>query len=288
MEPELLADYACETGENPLWHPTEARVYWLDIPRGRMFSLDWATGEHRQVLEEDLAIGGAVLHEGGGLLLFMEHGRVVRWQGGEIVDLTPRIEEIGDTRFNDAVADPSGRVFSGTMPNGESLLFRFDLDGSHQVVQRGLKLSNGMDFSPDRKILYHTDSEDHTIWAYDYDEETGALSGRREFARVNEGEDVVPDGLTVDAEGYVWSARWNGSALVRHRPDGSEDMWVPFPTKKVSSVIFGGRDLDELYVTTAGGDDKEENGEHAGALFRVRPKVRGLAPFVARVTVSER
>ena len=95
----------------------------------------------------------------------------------------------------------------------------------------------------------------------------------------------VPDGLTVDAEGYVWSARWDGGVLVRYTPAGEVDLTIPFPARKVSSVTFGGLHYDEIYVTTAGGDNKAREGAGAGALYRLRLGIRGKAEFVSRIQV---
>jgi len=96
----------------------------------------------------------------------------------------------------------------------------------------------------------------------------------------NEG---VPDGMTVDAEGYVWSARWDGGCLVRYAPDGTEERRIHFPAKKVSSVIFGGEDYTDMYVTTAGGNNKAEEGEGAGALFRINLGIKGVPEFASRI-----
>jgi len=116
--------------------------------------------------------------------------------------------------------------------------------------------------------------------------ETGAITNRRPFVRTpNDPGEGAPDGMTVDAAGNVWSTRWGGSCLVCYAPDGTEKRRVAFPVKKVSSVTFAAPgDEGTMYVTTAGGQQKESDGEHAGALFRLRvPGVRGVPEFVSRV-----
>ena len=120
------------------------------------------------------------------------------------------------------------------------------------------------------------------IYLFDYDRDTGDISNPRAFVQVPEGEGV-PDGMTVDAEGYVWSARWGSGCLVRYAPDGTEVLRINFPAKKVSSVTFGGEDYTDIYVTTAGGNDKEREGPGAGALFRLNLGIRGLPEFPSRV-----
>jgi D-xylonolactonase len=283
MEPELLADYRCHTGEGPLWHPDERRVYWVDIPAGRLYRYDPATGHHEQVYEGE-PIGGFTIQADGALLLFQSRGAVRRWQHGEVTTILDGIPGEEDSRFNDVIADPAGRVFCGTMatPTHAAKLYRLDTDGTIAPVVDGVAISNGLGFTPDRQRVYYTDSTPRTISLFDYDEATGALGNRRLFVRTPEGEGI-PDGLTVDAEGYVWSARWDGGCLVRYAPDGAEERRYTFPAAKVSCATFGGDDYRDIYVTTAGGYDKEANGPGAGALFRVDLGVRGVPEFFSRV-----
>ena len=290
MEPEMIADYACEVGEGPLWHPVEKRLYWADIPGGRLFRYDPSTGEHEQFYDGGV-VGGFTFQEDGALLLFMERGAVAVLRDGDlrcIIDGLPGEEE---NRFNDVFADAGGRVFCGTMPNdpergAERLgsLYRLDTDGSITKVLTDVGISNGMGHTPDRKGLYFTDTANMTIDLFDYDVDTGEISNRRVFADTAD-EEGMPDGMTVDADGYVWSARWDGSALIRYSPTGEEDRRIRFPVKKVSSAIFGGEGYSDIYVTTAGGNDRAAEGERAGALFRVAPGVSGLPEFLSRVGI---
>jgi sugar lactone lactonase YvrE len=283
MQLEMIADYDCVTGEGPLWHAGEKRLYWVDIPKGRLFCYDPACGAHEQLLEGE-AIGGFTIQADGALLLFMAHGAVRIWRGGALETV---IEEIADeraSRFNDVIADTEGRVYCGTMATPDRLgrLYRLNRDGSLVKLLDGIGCSNGMGFTPDRKGLYYTDSPARRIYLFDYDAASGDLSNQRVFVETPEGEGV-PDGMTVDAEGYVWSAKWDGGCLVRYAPDGTEDCRIEFPARKVSCATFGGEDYSDLYVTTAGGGKKETEGAGAGALFRLRPGVRGVPEFCSRV-----
>jgi D-xylono/L-arabinono-1,4-lactonase len=284
-EPELVADTRCHTGEGPLWHPDERAVYWVDIPAGRLLRYDPASGEHEAVYEHlDGAIGGATLQADGSLLLFLIHGAIGTWTNGRLTQLREEIPEERDGRFNDVIADPEGRVFCGTMPIGDrpGRLYRLDPDLRLHLVLEDAGVSNGMGFTPDLSAMYHTDTAKGLITRFDYDRATGALTNRRVFLEAPAG-DGLPDGLTVDANGDVWSARWDGSALVKHSPAGQDLLRIPFPAKKVSSIAFGGPDYDEAYVTTAGGRDRRREGPGAGALFRVRPGVRGVPEFRSRI-----
>lgn len=283
MEFQLVADYRCHTGEGCLWHPQERRLYWTDIPRGRMYRYDPATGHHEEFYRGP-QVGGFTFQADGSLLLFMERGAIATWRDGRLTYIIREIPEERDTRFNDVIADPEGRVFCGTMPTPDrpGHLYRLDTDGSLTVVEEGLGISNGMGFTPDLRHMYHTDSTVRRIYIYDYDRATGALSNRRLFVETPPG-DGIPDGMTVDAEGYVWSARWDNASLYRYAPDGRAVGRVVFPARKVSCVAFGGDDYADMYVTTAGGHLRPADGSLSGALFRLRPGVRGRPEFFSRV-----
>jgi D-xylono/L-arabinono-1,4-lactonase len=285
MEPEIVVDLPCKTGENPLWHPDEGRVYWTDIPAGRLYRWDPHTGRHEQIYEGE-QVGGFTIQADGSLLLFMARGAVKIWCDGELRTVLEEIPEERDTRFNDVIADPAGRVFCGTMPGKDhpARLYRLDPDVKLTRVLDDIGLSNGMGFTPDRTVMYYTDTKAGTIYEFDYCQESGQLVNQRVFVKVPEGEGG-PDGLTVDAEGHIWSARWGASCLVRYAPDGTEEERVRFPAKQVSSAVFGGDHYDDLYVTTAGGDNRSENGPAAGALFRYRPGVNGLPEFRSHVGI---
>jgi D-xylonolactonase len=282
----LVADYQCVTGEGPLWHPDEQRLYWADIPRGRLFRYHPATGRHEQCYEGE-PVGGFTIQADGALLLFLTQGAIRTWRDDQMESIIDEIPEERGSRFNDVIADPAGRVFCGTMPTPDRLarLYRLDTDGSIHIVLEGIGLSNGMGFTPDRKLMYFTDTRKHKIYLFDYEVETGALTNRRVFAHVADGEGH-PDGMTVDAEGYVWSARWDGWCLVRYAPDGTEDRRIRFPARKISSVTFGGPAYDDVYVTTAGGQNRDENGPGAGALYRIRLGISGRPEFRSRVGLA--
>jgi D-xylonolactonase len=285
VQPKLIADYACECGEGPLWHPFEKRVYWVDIPAGRLFRYDPGTGGHEQCHQaEDL--GGFTIQSDGSLLLFLAKGAIKVWREGR---LTPVIESIPDevtTRFNDVIADPEGRVFCGTMPTAErpGRLYRLDPDGTLTKLLEGIGCSNGLGFTLDHKQMYFTDSAKGEIYVFDYDSATGDITRQRLFLRIPH-EQGCPDGMTVDAEGYVWSAIWDGGCLRRFAPDGTEDRRIAFPAKKVSSVTFGGEDYTDIYVTTAGGKHKETEGPGAGGLFYLNLGIQGVPEFLSRVLV---
>jgi D-xylonolactonase len=284
MEPELIADYACITGEGPLWHPQEQKVYWVDIPQGRLFRYDPASGKHEEVFSGGGVIGGFTFQADGAILLFMDRGAVKLLRDGKLETIVEDIPDERETRFNDVFADPEGRVYCGTMPTKDRLgrLYRLDPDRKLTLLLENIGCSNGMGLTLDRKQLYYTDSTAKHIYIFDYDQATGTITNQRMFVDSSD-QEGLPDGMTVDAEGNVWSARWDGYRLTQYAPDGSEIRRVQFPAKKVSSVIFGGADYKDMYVTTAGGNDKVENGATAGAPYRLRLGIQGLPEFPSRI-----
>ncbi len=286
--PEPIVDEPCETGEGPLWNEDERALYWVDIPTGRLFRYLPATGTNELAYQHDSMIGGYTFQADGAILLFGMRGQILRWNAGSIETIVSDIAGERDGRFNDVIADPEGRVFCGTMPTDAHLarLYRLDLDGTLTTVFDDIGLSNGLGFSPDNHIMYHTDSNNRRISRFDYDAASGELTNRTTLIETPD-DGSVPDGMAVDSEGTIWSARWDGHALYRYGADGGLLGKVPFPVRKVSSVTFGGDDYATAYVTTAGGGERGEvEGATAGSLYRVNLDVRGRPPFRSRIGLA--
>lgn len=286
MKPVVVADYKNIVGEGPLWHPKKNILFWIDIMAGRIFTLDPSTGDH-SLFHQGGILGGFTFQADDSLLLFMEKNSVAILKDGEteyLIDKDETLDE--DARFNDVISDPKGRVFCGTMPtdNKSATLYRMDLDGSIKTILTDVGLSNGLGFTPDGSKLYYTDSYARKIYIFDYDIETGDIENQRTFVETPEG-DGIPDGMTVDVDGNVWSARANGSALYRYTPEGVQNLKIDFPAKMVSSAIFGGKNLSDLYVTTIGGNDRENQGSGAGALFKLETQTSGMHEFFSRVCI---
>jgi len=284
--PERVVDTRCKLGEGPLWHPMEDVLYWVDIERGTLLRYDPATGAYEACLERDEPIGGFTVQADGELLLFMARGAIGLWRQGSLSLLIDELPAERGSRFNDVIADPVGRVFCGTMPTDErpGRLYRLDRDGTLAVVLEDAGLSNGMGFTPDRRHFYHTNTTRRTITRFRYDRVSGNLSEPHVVVRVPQGEGF-PDGMTVDGNGDILSARWEGGCVMRHKPDGTAAERIDLPARRVTSVTFAGPDYDVAYVTTAGGDDRSAYGTGAGAVFRIRPRVGGLPEFLSRVEV---
>lgn len=281
--PEPLVNYHCTTGENPLWDDRRQVVYWTDIPTGRLFRYDVRTGQHQQIYSGE-QVGGFTLQRDGSLLLFQVNRVSIMQADGSTREIIADIDE-DMIRFNDVIADPRGRVYAGTIgkDNERGGVYRVDTDGTVTNLFKGTGCSNGMGFSPDRKHFYWTCTTTRRIFQFDYHPDTGDLTNRKELVRIGENEGF-PDGLTVDATGAIWSARWDGFAIWRYTPSGRPIDTIRFPVAKVSSMIFGGTALDELYVTTAGGSADTESPD--GTLYRVKVNARGLPEFRSDVRPS--
>jgi len=280
--PEMVVNFACHTGEGPMWHPDERCVYWVDIPNARLFRYDPASGKTEQY-ETGTPVGGFTVHEDGRLLLFMADGAVKLWDHGRTETMIEELPDERGNRFNDVIADPEGRVFCGVMstPGRAGRLYRLDPGGTVSVMLEGTGTANGMGFTPDLTRMYFCDSRKCEICVFDYERGTGNLGNRRIIAKPPPDEGK-PDGMTVDAEGFIWSARWDGARVVKMTPDGDTVEHIDFPVKKVSCVTFGGEDMTDMYLTTAGGNNTSENGELAGALFRLNLGIRGREEFRSR------
>ncbi|HEX6316290.1 MAG TPA: SMP-30/gluconolactonase/LRE family protein [Gemmatimonadaceae bacterium] len=273
--PELVADVPCRTGEGPLWHPEEECLYWMDIPDGHLFRYEARGGFLR--VHEGPVLGAVTLQREGSLALLGIHGGVWLWRG-ELREVISSLPAVRGTRFNDALADPTGRILAGTMPtaSAKSLLLAIEPNGRCRTVLSDLGQSNGMALSQDHRTLYHVDTRAGVLQVFRYDVETGTPESPRVIAEFPESEGV-PDGMALDEEGCLWVAMWGGGCLRRLNAKGERIEELRVPTSLVSSVAFGGADLSDLYITTAGGDDRARHGALAGSLFVARPGVRGVA-----------
>ena len=281
--PTTLINLHCELAENPLWNPDDGCLYWEDIPAGKIHRLHLATNRHAQLYSGE-KVGGFTFQANGDLLLFRVNDIASLKPDGHVEVLRKFFDE-GVERFNDVVADPAGRVFAGTIGKTPESggLFRVDLDGTISLLFRGTGCSNGMGFSPDLKTFYWTCSTRRRIYSFAYDRATGNLSGEKVIyeASADEG---IPDGMTVDCDGHLWSARWDGFAVVHHAPDGKFLERFSFPVAKVSSLCFGGPNLDQFFLTTAGGVPGSDTAD--GTIYQWAAGVKGPPEFKSRIAIK--
>ncbi len=251
--PPVGAEVA-ELGESPRWDGNRGELLTVDIVVGHVLRWAW-TGTHLELIRR-YEIGpsvGAVARWGAGYLLAAGNGfRTLDVDGGGR-DLAWDAASPG-TRMNDGACDPRGRFWAGTMPwdttrTGAGTLYRLDLDGSVQAVRPGVTVSNGLAWNSDGTRMYYADSADSTVWLFDFDLDSGAISRRRAFATFADG---VPDGLCRDDEDHVWVAVHGAGEVRRYAPDGSIVATVGTPgARQVTSCALGGADGQTLFVTTA-------------------------------------
>jgi sugar lactone lactonase YvrE len=241
-------------GEGPLWHPDQGCLYWVDIEAGDLYQSDPALSAFTRT-HFDTTLGAFCFTKTGGFVLATGEG-FLAWSPGQAAPncmWNPLPGRAGG-RLNDGKVDPSGRFWAGSIEpdQAQAELFRLDPDGGRLTLLHGLGIANGLDWSPDRQTMYFTDSYQYTIFAFDYDQETGAIRNQRQFVQLPKTQaEIVPDGLCVDAEGCLWSAQWNGWGVVRYDPQGNPLLKVEVPAQRVTSCCFGGLHGDLLFITTA-------------------------------------
>ena len=251
---EPLTEAQNDLGEGPLWDP-QGRLFWTDINARRLYLWDPATGE--ETAKFSVKVGCIGLRESGGLVLATDGGFALLpaqegLGGAGLESGETGLEFLGDpeadlpqTRFNDGAVDPGGRFWAGSYGGESNSLYRLDVDGSVHKIDTGFGIPNGTDWSLDGKTMYFTDSTAKTIYAYDFDVQTGAVENRRPFIVTEE--DGVPDGLTVDAEGFLWSARWGGWRVERYDPEGRLERTLTLPVSQPTSCAFGGDGLGRTF-----------------------------------------
>ena len=282
-------------GECPLWDSETRSLWWTDCVGLQFRRLDWSTRQYHTV-RRGIEIYGFRRNRCGGFVVTNTAG-VWTWDGcGELV---PVAQEAAGARLqlNDCTADSSGRLITASFfydpanPYPSGRLLRIETDGSVAVLDEGFHLSNGLGLSPDERTLYFADSATRQIWAYDYDVRDGSATHRRLFVQVP-ATAGIPDGLTVDADGFVWSAEWYGGRVVRYDPEGREECRLTLPAKQTSSVTFGGPDLTDLFITSAAKSEAmplmpprydPNSGFFGGPLYCVATDVRGQEPRMAHI-----
>jgi len=281
---ERVLTVANQLGEGPIWHPDEGAMYWIDIDERKIFRF-YPSTEKLESFDVETRVTALAMRASGGFVTATDKG-LAYWdtQTQQLSFIADPEADNPSARFNDGAVDRQGRFWAGSMnevdfvtPDGS--LYRLDPDGSIHTMEVEIPLSNGIGWSPDDKTMYFTDSTRQVIWAYDYDPATGTISNRRPFVQVSR-EGVLPDGLTVDSEGYVWSAQWGAGNVTRYDPTGNVDRVIRLPAQQITCPAFGGENLDELYITSAWtGLSQGERVKQplAGALFRIKVGVKGLA-----------
>lgn len=289
-----LVDSRDSLGEGCLWDVAAQCLWWLDIARpSRLHRFEPATGAYR-MWYSTVMLTAMARRAQGGLLLVGEDGLYTFDEASGAISPYAFPEETAalGNRFNDGACDPQGRLWAGTMmqnigPAGENLeitadtgrLYRVGLRGKSALMEQSIGITNGPCWSPDGTIFYLSDSRNHVTFAYDFHAAEGSISNRRVL--LDTADYGHPDGATVDADGCIWSARWDASCILRIDPRGRIDRIVPMPATRPTCVCFGGPKLDVLYVTSSRAH------QDAGTLQR-HPQQGGIFCFAPGVTGTEK
>ena len=285
---ELILDARAVHGEGPAWDATSGRLLWVDMMGERLHLT--TPGSHDEVVAYRQPVCVAVPRAAGGLALALGDGFWLQDRDGTLRQVSAIAQPdppAGALRMNDGKCDPAGRFWAGSMAYdarpGAGSLYRLDPDGQAHEVLRDVTISNGLAWRPDGSTMLFIDTPTQRVDAFDMDPTTGAISNRRPVVEIPAAAGM-PDGMTIDDEGCLWVALWEGGAVHRYSSDGRLDSVVELPCTNVTSCCFGGPDLDELYITTSslGLSDRQRASQPlAGGLFRFRPGVTGPAavPF---------
>jgi sugar lactone lactonase YvrE len=283
---ELILDAKATLGEGAIWHAQAQRLYWVDIEPGRLHVFDPASGSDR-AFDVGQMIGTVVPRARGGMMLALGHGfAAFDPRTGTVSPWSDPEAHLPQNRFNDGKCDPAGRFWAGTISlqrePGAANLYCLEPNGEVRVMLRGLTNSNGIAWSLDHSEMYHIDTPTRRVTAFNYDLASGQIENPRTVITVPP-DFGKPDGMTIDAEGMLWIALWDGGCVRRWDPRSGKLLdTVAVPVRRVTSCAFGGPGLRDLYITTARTGLTESDlacEPHAGGLFRARPGVAGVAAF---------
>jgi sugar lactone lactonase YvrE len=286
-EPVCVAPTGDVCGEGVVWHSVQHAVYWTDINRFLIHRFTPADQNVRSWFFEE-PVTAITLTDRPETLAVILGSSVILWEPA--TDARPKpvfcLEGWPKVRLNDARVDPRGSLWIGSMRNNvntdgsggqaggkDGALFRVDPDTGAKEWRRDIGIANTLAWSPDRKRFYFGDTLANTIWQYDYDAISGAITNERPFFRGFER--GLPDGSTVDSDGYLWNCRFFGGCIVRVAPDGTIDRVVEMPVQNITTCTFGGPELKTLYVTTAK-IESPAGDRLAGGLFALETEVAGL------------
>jgi sugar lactone lactonase YvrE len=284
IEATCVVDARSATGESPVWSATEQALYWVDIPAGTIFRWKPDSGEQRS-WQLPAAVGSLGLRERGGLVLAMRTGfHLFDLLTEQLIFLCHPEPELAMNRLNDGKVSPEGRFWAGSMderperqPTGS--LYRLDADHRCTRMLDGIRVSNGLAWSPDGRTMYHSDSRGGAIFRHAYDPGTGAIGPRGVFAAM-QADWGRPDGGATDEEGCYWSCGISTGRINRFSPEGDLIEYVELPVTHPTMPCFGGANLSTLYVTSLREglpDEALARTPQAGGVFALEPGVRGTA-----------
>ncbi len=276
---ELLLDCRSNLGEGPMWHESSQSLYWVDINAGSIHRYDPQT-EILTIHPVGDQVGALAPCRSGGLILAMRKAIARYTPGGDQPQYLLEVEkDLPDNRFNDGKCDPAGRFWAGTLgPEKTGSLYRIDPSLQLTKVVPGITISNGLAWNTEINRFYYIDTPTQQVDVFDYEHSTGEVTNRRLCFKIP-AEDGFPDGMTIDREGMLWIAQWGSWAVYRYNPKTGEKLLkVEVPTAKTTSCVFGGENLDTLFITSARtgmSDDELKTQPLAGGVFTYKTQTQG-------------
>jgi sugar lactone lactonase YvrE len=282
MQPEIILDAQATLGEGPAWDARTRTLYWIDIVDKRIY---YHRNEEDGFIQLDV-MPGCLAPARDGSLIVAAHASILTVEPATAKQtVLASVSEPANNRFNDGKCDPAGRFLAGTMDMDEKIpsgaLHSFNGAQVTRLLE-GVCISNGLAWSPDYKMFYHVDTPTREVKAFDYDLETGQIANPRVVIHVPEALGW-PDGMTSDTDGNLWIAMWSGAQVTRWNPQTGRLLeQIPLPAKLVTSCVFGGENLNELYITSArrGLDQADLTAyRYSGSLMRVKTRFQGMPTF---------
>jgi sugar lactone lactonase YvrE len=274
---DVVTKHHCLLGEGPVWDTKQKRIFWIDILKGEIQYFYPDSNEHRMCKLGQM-LGAIAFKRSGGMIAALKGGFATIDLNNGTMQLISEVEtDLPDNRFNDGKCDPAGRFWAGTMsisntPNAGSLyVLEKDLTVNTKII--GVTCSNGMAWSPDHNTLYYIDTPTRNVVAYNYDVLNGNITNMRVVINIPKGKGY-PDGMTIDNEGMLWVALWSGWNVIRYNPyTGKQLHQITLPVSQVTSCVFGGDTMEDLYITSAkvGLSEHELKAQQlAGSLFVIK------------------
>ncbi|HUI72408.1 MAG TPA: SMP-30/gluconolactonase/LRE family protein [Spirochaetia bacterium] len=284
LVPEIVADHACRLGSGPAWHPGLGILTWIDAHDRSLHSYDPAGAKSSRVPIEE-KVSQCLPSDSGRALLVTADGVLKTLHGSDLKTLGVRLPWPADSQLCWVASDHSARLYCATRTkDGTSgSVYQVAADGGVKEMLRDLGRVTGLGFDHERELLYCCDAESREILRFAFHAAVGEFSDRTTVVRLPHSLGA-PHGIAVDAKGFVWVPMWGGSCVMRFAPTGKEERRIYFTAKLLSGLAFGGSDLRDLFVVSSGAEDRHVNGPGAGALYRVRPAVKGAVQPLATIT----
>jgi sugar lactone lactonase YvrE len=274
---EVVLEHRCVLGEGPVWDPKNQTICWVDILKGEIHEYKPAENSHKTLFVNQM-IGAITICKNGHFVAALKNGfGFIDRNSGAVTMISNPEPHLPGNRFNDGKSDPSGRFWAGTMSHtdepekGSLYLLNTNLSVTKKISK--VSISNGMAWSYDHKIFYYIDTPTFSVAAFDFDNTNGAIDNKRTVIRISQ-IDGSPDGMTIDSEGMLWIAHWDGWQITRWNPATGEKLLnIPLPVARVTSCCFGGDRYQDLYITSARTglpDDQLKEQPLAGSLFVIR------------------